>query len=146
MSDKRFTLDTNILVYAVDASDPMRCRRAQEVIDAMLSQDCVLTLQSLSEFYFTVTRKGKQPPAQARKQVEGWQAMFSIVTASPATLNRAMVAVNTNQLAFWDAMLWSTARDAGVAVLLSEDFQNGQDLGGVRLVNPFLGDNWKDGL
>lgn len=57
MSDKRFTLDTNILVYAVDVSDAKRCHRAQEVIDAMLPRDCVLTLQSLSEFYFTVTRK-----------------------------------------------------------------------------------------
>jgi hypothetical protein len=39
-----------------------------------------LTLQSLSEFYFAVTRKGKLPPTQAKKQVDGWQALFSVVT------------------------------------------------------------------
>jgi len=139
MSAKRFTLDTNILVYAVDSGDEERHRRAQEVIEVMLTQDCVLTLQSLSEFYFTVTRKGKLPPTQAKKQVEGWQALFSVVTASPATLNRAIASVELHQLSFWDAMLWSAARDAGVTQLLSEDFQNGQELGGIRIVNPFFG-------
>ena len=58
-----------------------------------------------------------------------------------AALNRAIAAVESSQLAFWDAMLWSAARDAGVTLLLSEDFQNGQELGGVRIVNPFLGSN-----
>ena len=139
MTAKRFTLDTNILVDAVDSGDEERHRRAQEVIEVMLKQDCVLTLQSLSEFYFTVTRKGKLPPTQAKKQVEGWQALFSVVTASPATLNRAIAAVELHQRSFWDAMRWSAARDAGVTQLLSEDFQNGQELGGMRIVNPFLG-------
>ena len=141
MSAKRFTLDSNILVYAVDSSDEERHRRAKEVIGTMLTQDCVLTLQSLGEFYFTVTRKGKLPPSLAKKQVEGWQALFSVVAAGPATLNRAIAAVEFHQLSFWDAMLWSAARDAGVTLLLSEDFQNGQELGGVRIVNPFLGSN-----
>jgi predicted nucleic acid-binding protein len=80
MSAKRFKLDTNILVYTVDSGDEERHRRAQEVIEVMLTQDCVLTLQSLSEFYFAVTRKGKLPPTQAKKQVDGWQALFSVVT------------------------------------------------------------------
>lgn len=141
MSAKRFTLDTNILVYAVDSGAGERHHRAQEVIETMLTQDCVLTLQSLSEFYFTVTRKGKLPPSQAKKQVEGWQALFSVVAAGPATLNRAIAAVELHQLSFWDAMLWSAARDAGVTLLLSEDFQNEQELGGLRIVNPFLGAN-----
>jgi predicted nucleic acid-binding protein len=141
MSAKRFTLDTNILVYAVDKSDEERHLCAQEVIEAMLTQDCVLTLQSLGEFYFTVTRKGKLPPIQAKKQVEGWQTLFSVVAAGPATLNRAIAAVEFHQLSFWDSMLWSAARDAGVTMLLSEDFHNGQELGGIRIVNPFLGQN-----
>jgi predicted nucleic acid-binding protein len=141
MSAKRFTLDTNILVYAVDSSDQERHRRAQEIIEAMLTQDCVLTLQSLGEFYFTVTRKGKLSPAQAKKQVEGWQALFSVVAAGPATLNRAIAAVELHQISFWDAMLWSAARDAGVTMLLSENFQNGQELGGIRINNPFIGSN-----
>jgi len=38
---------------------------------------------------------------------------------------------------YWDAQLWATARLNQVEVLLSEDFQDGRVLGGVRFVNPF---------
>ncbi len=34
-------------------------------------------------------------------------------------------------------MLWATARRAGCRLLLSEDFQDGRDLGGVLFLNPF---------
>ena len=34
-------------------------------------------------------------------------------------------------------MLWATARRAGCRLLLSEDFQDGRDLGGVLFANPF---------
>ena len=44
-------------------------------------------------------------------------------------------------MAFWDAMLWATARRAGVGVLVSEDFQDGQTIEGVRIVNPFTARN-----
>jgi predicted nucleic acid-binding protein len=34
-------------------------------------------------------------------------------------------------------MLWATARRIGVRVLVSEDFQDGRILDGVRFVDPF---------
>ena len=42
-----------------------------------------------------------------------------------------------SDFSFWDAMLWTTARQAGCRLLLSEDLQDGQTLGGVTCVNPF---------
>lgn len=43
-----------------------------------------------------------------------------------------------HKLAFWDAMLWATARDAGATILLSEDFQSNRLIEKVRIVNPFV--------
>ena len=54
------------------------------------------------------------------------------------TLRQAIAAVEEHSVSLWDAMLWATARDAGVTVLLSEDFQDGRELGGVRFRNPFV--------
>ena len=54
-----------------------------------------------------------------------------------ADLADAIRAVRVHRLAFWDAMLWATARRAGVRFLVSEDFQDGQTIEGVRVVNPF---------
>ena len=138
MSAKRITLDTNLLVYAVDAADRDRHRRAQTLINALLRYDCVLTLQALSEFYFATTRRGKLSADAAQHALEGWQKMFPVVAAKPSTLNSAINAVAAHQLAFWDAMLWATAKDAGVTLLLSEDFQDGQIVEGVRIANPLL--------
>ncbi len=64
--------------------------------------------------------------------------LFPVVTAKQTTLLKAMRAVNDYQLSFWDAMLWSTAHDANVSLILSEDFQHEQLIEGVRIVNPFI--------
>lgn len=38
-------------------------------------------------------------------------------------------------------MLWATARRAGVRILFSEDFQDGQTIEGVGILNPFAAHN-----
>jgi predicted nucleic acid-binding protein len=52
-----------------------------------------------------------------------------------------MRAVREYRLSFWDALLWATVRRAGIAVLVSEDFQDGRVIEGVRFVNPFVPEN-----
>lgn len=141
MSERRITLDTNLLVYAVDAGARDKHAKAQKLAELALKTECVLTLQALSEFYFAVTRKGKLPAAEARAQVEAWQDLFPIAVPKPSTLNRAMLATVSLHIGFWDAMLWATARDAGVSLLLSEDFSDGSVLDGVRVVNPLIHDD-----
>lgn len=136
MTAQRITLDTNLLVYAVDTGAKEKHAKAQRLVELALKADCVLTLQALGEFYFAVTRKGKLPAAEAKAQVEAWQEVFPVVVATPSTLNRAMTATVLQQIGFWDALLWATARDAGVTLLLSEDLSSGSVLAGVRIVNP----------
>ncbi len=138
MRAQSITLDTNLLVYAVDTSAKDKHVKAQKLVELALKSDCVLTLQALSEFYFAVTRKGKLPAAEAKAQVEAWQDLFPVVVAKPSTLNRAITATVSQQIGFWDAMLWATAREAGVTLLLSEDFSGGSVLDGVRVVNPLV--------
>jgi predicted nucleic acid-binding protein len=50
---------------------------------------------------------------------------------------KAINAVNAHTLSFWDAMLWAVAREAGVTLLLSDDFQHDRILDGIRFCNPF---------
>ncbi len=137
MGGKRFTLDTNILVYAVDTAAAERHRVALKVVELAMRHDCVLVLQALCEFYATMTRKGKISAHDARAQIDDWQALFPVVSATASTLSRAVRAVEQDRFSFWDAMLWATARDAGVSTLLSEDFQHGRVFDGVEFVNPF---------
>ena len=138
MSGERFTLDTNLLVYAVDADAGEHHDMARELVDQAVEMDCVLTLQVLGEFFHAVTRKGRMPVSDAADQVHDWQTLFPVVSSRSEDLDRAITAVLRHGLPFWDAMLWSTAKAAGVTVLLTEDLQHDRVLEGVRFRNPFV--------
>lgn len=138
MNAGRVTIDTNVLVYAVDRSAGEKHAHAVWLLDAAVDWNCVLALQALNEFFAATTRKRMMPVADAVAQVEDWLRLFPIQTAGPGTLRRAMAAVREHRLSFWDAMLWATAREAGCTLLLSENFQHGRVLGGVRFHNPFV--------
>jgi predicted nucleic acid-binding protein len=135
---ERVSFDANVLFYAVDRDAGERHRRAAELVRrAALRWDCVLVLQALCEFVAAVTRKERMPFADAQAQVEDWQTLFPVAHANPSTLGHALRGVRRHGLSFWDAMLWAAAKEAGVTVILSEDFQPGRELEGVRFADPF---------
>lgn len=142
MSAERFSLDANLFFYAIDSNEPERHRRAVEIIEeAALEMDCIITLQAYCEFFAASTRKGKMDPADAGAQIADWQLLFTTVYPTPGSLRQAIDATLRHNLSFWDAMLWSVVKDSGGTVLLSEDLQDGRELGGVWFRNPFTSDD-----
>lgn len=133
----RFTFDSNVLIYAIDSSAGGRHTAAAALLRRAARRDCVLTLQSLGEFFHVATRKTRLSPANAGLAVERWCAVFAVHAASEKCLAAAIETVKRHQLSFWDAMLWATAGEAGCRLLLSEDLHDGQTLDGVTCVNPF---------
>ena len=139
MSDDLTTLDTNILFYSVDVDAGVRHEKSARIVEKAVKEgSCVLTLQALSEFFFASTRKGKISLTTAGEQVSNWMTFFPVVHAQPSVLPKAISAVKDHHLAFWDAFLWATAKEAGIAKILTEDFQHEREIGGVLYVNPFL--------
>ena len=107
---------------------------------------CILSLQTLCEFFASTTRKGKLSAPQAIAHVEDWQTLFPVIAATPSSLRSAMRAVERHSLSFWDAMQWAVAKQAGATLLLSEDLQHDRELEGVRFWNPFLAEDPLAGL
>lgn len=136
----RFSLDTNILVYAVDLDAGERHERSRALLGRAARADCVLTVQALAEFFHATTRKNLLAPARASTFVRGWLDVFRVAVADGATVIEAMDAVAEHRLSFWDAMLWAAARQAGCSAILSEDTQDGRRLGGVEFLNPLPDD------
>jgi predicted nucleic acid-binding protein len=136
------SFDTNVLIYAVDRDGSLRHQQAAALLErAMRSGNCLQTLQSFSEFYNVLTRKIRVAAERAEAFVAAWRVVFPVEAANIADFGHAMRAVREYQLPFWDALLWATARRAGVAVLVSEDFQDGRVVEGVRFANPFVPEN-----
>ena len=133
----RFSLDTNILVYAVDRDAGERHARSGELMARAARRDCVLTVQALAEFFHATTRKKLLEPSLAGTFVRDWLNVFDVVSADETALIDAIDAVHEHGLSFWDAMIWATARQAGCSTVVSEDMQDGRRLGGVEFVDPF---------
>lgn len=139
MSDRRFTLDTNILVYALDRQAGDRHALSGHIIARALLADCWLTLQSISEFYAATTRKRMASVDEARAQAEDWLDMFRTVPASGSAVRTALAIAASGRASYWDTLLVVTAAEAGCNAILSEDLADGTTLAGVHVINPFAG-------
>lgn len=132
----RVTLDSNILVYAAHQGDH-RNAAAVDLVDRASRADCIQTLQSFGEMFRVLTARRSFSPDQSIDAVRKVMLLFKIVPATEDDFAMAADTVRDHRLSFWDAMLWATARRAGCRILVTEDGQDGRNLGGVRFVNPF---------
>jgi predicted nucleic acid-binding protein len=140
MSAEPFSLDTNILVYAHDSNAGAKHALAREIVRRAVRCDCRLTLQSLSEFYVAVTRKGIVARAEAGAQVEDWLVLFPVLAPTPEAVRAALAHATAGRASYWDALLVATAGEGGCVSVLSEDMADGRRLGSVDIANPFDGD------
>ncbi|MFO0581069.1 MAG: PIN domain-containing protein [Anaeromyxobacter sp.] len=136
MSVRSF-FDTNVLVYLDDPSAPKKQRRALDLYaEHRRAGTGVISIQVLQEYFATVTRKYAVDAASARRKVELF-AEFDVVVPDVSDVLGAIDLHRLRGLSFWDAMVVSAAKQAGCAVLLTEDLQDGRELEGLRVVNPF---------
>jgi len=139
MSGKTF-VDTNILIYAHDVDAGPKQRIAELALRELWNdQTGVLSPQVLQEFYVNATRKGLRPLLrnEARAVVATYSAWC--IDISQADLFTAFRMEDVVKISFWDALIISAAVKAGATTLLSEDLNAGQEIAGVRVVNPFAG-------
>ncbi len=146
MSADRFSLDTNVLVYAADRDAGERHERALEIVERAARRPCTLTVQALGEFFFAATRKGLAPRGEVAQQVRDWLELFPTAAADADALEAALDATVGGRFSFWDAMLLATAGRAGCMAVLSEDMGDGAALGAVTVRNPFAGPSLPEGV
>jgi predicted nucleic acid-binding protein len=132
-------VDSNILVYARDASEPTKQQAVAGWMRALWEARAGrLSTQVLSEFYVTVT--GKLDPgldrADARADVRALAAWDPLAT-DRSLIASAWEIEDRFGFSFWDALIVAAARRCGCTHLLTEDLQDGQDLDGTFVVDPF---------
>jgi predicted nucleic acid-binding protein len=132
-------VDTNVLVYARDASEATKQPLAREWLDTLWLRGCGRTgFQVLSEYYVTVTQKldpGLEP-AEAWEDVEDLFA-WDPVRIDAALMKHGKTVATRYALSWWDALVVAAARASGSGYLLTEDLHDGQVLDGIRVMNPF---------
>jgi predicted nucleic acid-binding protein len=132
----RTFLDTNVFVYAADASDPRKQARASEIL--LTTARIVVSTQVINEFYVVATRKLKPPlPEQVAADAAERMTRYVCVAIDADLALRAIRAGQRWQLSHWDALMIEAARQAACGRVLSEDLANGSAFDGIRIENPF---------
>lgn len=133
------SFDTDILVYATSALSDAKVVRARDLIArAMHAGSAILLLQALAEFCDLARKAGVSgvPLWQIEKIIEAWRAVFPVQATDEDDFLAALEHLRAHRR-FWDALLWASAKRAGVKHLLSENLPDGFNIQGVMFVNPF---------
>lgn len=132
-------VDTNILVYAHDTTAGMKREIAKEaILDLWNSETGVLSTQVLQELYVSLTQKIPAPlnGKKARSILEDLCA-WKVMVNDEQTVLAAIDLQVQYRLSFWDSLILEAARRSGAVTLYSEDLSNGQQIDGIKIVNPF---------
>jgi predicted nucleic acid-binding protein len=133
-------VDTNVIVYSLDASKKEKQERASEwMTEVWKARSGRLSMQVLQEFYVTVTNKLK--PGLDREAARREVRALTLWRPAPTTsllLERAWSIQDRFGFSWWDSMIVAAAQSEGCRYLLTEDMQDGQELDGLNIVSPFL--------
>ena len=135
----RILVDTNLLIYCYDRAEPVKQMRALETLDALRSAGAgVLSTQILAEFFINVTRKVPEPLSieDACERIDHYLESWEVLDVTTTVVKHAVRAVRQHRLNYWDAQIWAVAFVHQIPFVLSEDFQSGRVLEGVRFLNP----------
>jgi predicted nucleic acid-binding protein len=89
MSAEFYTIDTNILIYAVDPVEGWKHQVAAAIVDCSAERSCILTVQALAEFVAVAMRRRLGSRADAVAQARDWLRIFPTVAADAVALETA---------------------------------------------------------
>ena len=131
-------VDTNVLIYAV-SSAPFEAEKQVIAQQILRSEEIVLSVQVLQEFYYQVTRLGR-PGRLSHESAMLFVEELAKRTVHPVDIDLFRSASEISlryQISYWDAAIIAAAAAMSCDVVYSEDLNPGQVYWGVRLINPF---------
>ena len=132
-------IDTNVFLYSL-SDRPEEQAKAERARQLLLTENWGWSVQVVGEFYYVATsakRRFQLPHSSAMEYVETW-LKFPTASLHPSTVLNALQLRDRFQVSYWDAAIIAAAQDLGCGTIYSEDPNDGQDYGGVKVVNPFL--------
>jgi predicted nucleic acid-binding protein len=133
MSGKSF-FDTTILIYSVSSDEPR-----STIAERLLADGGYVSVQVLNEFAAVARHKLSMSWEDITDALLAVRALcesplsLSITTHSAALEIAARYGYN-----IYDALILAAALEAGCDTLYTEDLQTGQNIGSLRILNPFV--------
>ena len=133
-------LDTNVLLYSI-STDPGEAGKRGMALHLLDRIDCVLSTQVLLEFYAQATRPSRNGAVahdNAMSLIEGLMR-FPVQENDLLVLRSAFSLRKATGFSIWDCNVVAAAIASGCTELYTEDLSHDRIVGGMRIINPFLG-------
>jgi predicted nucleic acid-binding protein len=129
--------DTNVYLYAASKA-PVDAGKKKLAQQLLASQDIGLSAQVLQEFVAAAAAKKRLGIShdEAFAMVTGLLE-FPIVPITPDLVLEALRIAAGYQISYWDGAIIAAAIRLKCDTIYSEDLNDGQNYGGVVVVNPF---------
>jgi len=133
-------MDSNVFVYMFDETDKRKRDTAVRLVESALhAGSASVSFQVIQETLNVVTRKLATPMTaeDAKSFMQRVLAPLFRVPASISLYNRALDVQARYRYGFYDSLIVAAALDVGCTRLYTEDLQDGQQIEGLTIENPF---------
>jgi predicted nucleic acid-binding protein len=133
----RVFVDTNVFIYYLDTTDAKKHAAAKLwLAELWQNRQGIISYQVLQEFYSVGTQKWPALGAEIRAKID------DLFDWHPVVINRQIIEDSWEiqgryRISFWDSLIVAAAKAASCQYLLTEDLQEGLELDGVVVVDPF---------
>ena len=134
-------VDTNVLVYAFDSDEPVKQKRAMDLLDQLVLPpiETILLWQVVAEFLACLRKweaAAKLSGSEAETYLNRVLSMFPLVVPNLPVVHRSVDLSRRYSLSHWDSMLLAACIEAGGDTLYSEDLGDGVSYDSVTVINP----------
>lgn len=140
MSEVKFFLDTNILVYSFDPDEPQKALIAEKLVTLGLTNgQGVISYQVAQEFANVALRKFADAITLAELERYFFRVLLPLmkISSSAPLFFQALHLQGTTKLSWYDSIIVASALEGGCKVLYSEHLQHGQRFRDLVIENPF---------
>lgn len=144
MSDE-FFFDTNIIVYAYDASEAKKQEICVRLLESVYEKKItgVVSNQVIGEVFKGLTENIEKPIS-----VEDAKLVIENITDSDSwvkinydheTVKRAVLTVKLHKTSFWDTVIAETMKENGLVKIYTENEKDFKKIPGIKVINPLKG-------
>ena len=131
-------IDSNIFLYAISGRKDER-EKALKARRLLLKPELHISVQVLNEFMVNAVSPKKHglSRSEAADHCEVWKSLFPVHSINSSTHDLAMEWFLPSRLSLWDALIIASANLAECDTIFTEDLNDCELYGNVRVVNPF---------
>lgn len=138
MSDVKPFVDTNVIAYLYSDNDPDKRQRALYAIN---KYSCLISTQVLNEFSNVCIKKWHFAAQDTKAALEEICFACELFLVGLDTIQHAVTLQGRLGYSYYDCLMIAAALESGCDYLFSEDMSDGQEIGGLKIINIFAHDS-----